>query len=53
MKLKIIIGILLTGIALIQCVNTDTPVAGRINHIPPGKTEGSPQYKDGKYFKLN
>jgi L-ascorbate metabolism protein UlaG (beta-lactamase superfamily) len=50
MKLKIIIGII-AGIALMQCANTDTPVAGNINHdhTPPGKIEGSPEYNDGKY----
>ena len=50
MKLKIIIG-LIAGIALMQCANTDTPVAGNINHdhTPLGKIEGSPEYNDGKY----
>ena len=48
MKLKIIIGII-AGIALMQCINTDTPVASNSDHNLPGKTEGSPQYKDGRF----
>jgi len=48
MKLKIIIGIL-TGIAILQCVNADTPVAGSSDYIIQGKIEDSPQYKDGKF----
>jgi L-ascorbate metabolism protein UlaG (beta-lactamase superfamily) len=48
MKLKIIISII-TGIAILQCVNADTPVAGSFDHTPPGKIESSPQYKDGKF----
>ena len=50
MKLKIIIGII-AGIALLQCINTDTPVASNANHdqTPPGKLVGSPEYKDGRF----
>ena len=48
MKLKIIIGIL-TGIAILQCVNADTPVAGSSDYIIQGKIEDSPQYKDGRF----
>ena len=50
MKLKTIIGIL-TAIALVQCSSTDIPVAGNVSHdhTPPGKIQGSPEYKDGKY----
>jgi len=48
MKLKIIIGIL-TGIAILQCVNADTPVAGSSDYSIQGKIEDSPQYKDGKF----
>lgn len=48
MKLKTIIGIL-TAIALLQCSSTNTPVAGNVDHTPPGKIEGSPEYKNGKY----
>jgi L-ascorbate metabolism protein UlaG (beta-lactamase superfamily) len=48
MKLKIIIGII-AGIALMQCINTDTPVASNSGHNLPGKIEGSPQYTDGRF----
>ena len=48
MKLKIIIGII-TGIAILQCINTDTPVASSSDYSLPGKIEDSPQYKDGKF----
>jgi L-ascorbate metabolism protein UlaG (beta-lactamase superfamily) len=50
MKLKIIIGII-AGIAFIQFINTNTPVASNANHdhTLPGKIEDSPQYKDGKF----
>ena len=48
MKLKIIICII-TGIAILQCINTDTPVASSSDYSLPGKIEGSPQYKDGKF----
>jgi L-ascorbate metabolism protein UlaG (beta-lactamase superfamily) len=53
MKLKIIIGII-AGIALMQCVNTDTPVAGNVDHdhTLPGKIEGSLEYKDGKFKNM-
>ena len=50
MKLKIIIGFI-AGLALFQCINTDTPVASNANHdhTPSGKLEGSPEYKDGRF----
>jgi L-ascorbate metabolism protein UlaG (beta-lactamase superfamily) len=48
MKLKIIISII-TGIAILHCINTDTPVAGSSDYFLPGKIEDSPQYKDGKF----
>ena len=48
MKLKIIIGII-TGIAIIQCINTGTPGVSNSSHTLPNKIEGSPQYKDGKF----
>ncbi len=48
MKLKLIIGIL-TAIALLQCTNTDTPLVHNSDTTLPGKIEGSPEYKDGKY----
>ena len=51
MKLKIIIGII-TGITILQCSNTDAPVVSHSDHAPPGKIEGSPQYKDGKFKDL-
>ena len=49
MKLKIIISII-AGLAIIQCINTDTPVAGNSSGPNlPNKIESSPQYKDGKF----
>jgi L-ascorbate metabolism protein UlaG (beta-lactamase superfamily) len=49
MKLKIIISII-AGLAIIQCINTDTPVAGNSSGPTlPNKIERSPQYKDGKF----
>jgi len=48
MKLKVIMGII-AGIALMQCINIDTPVASNSDHTRPGKIEDSPQYKDGKF----
>ena len=48
MKLKIIIS-LITGIAMLQCINADTPVASSSDYSPPRKIEDSPQYKDGKF----
>jgi L-ascorbate metabolism protein UlaG (beta-lactamase superfamily) len=48
MKLIIIVGII-AGIALIQCISDDTPAAGNADPAIPGKIEGSPQYKDGKF----
>ena len=48
MKLKIIISII-AGIAILQCINTDTPVGSNSDHALPSKVDGSPQYKDGKF----
>ena len=48
MKLKII-TIIITGIAILQCINTDMPVASSSDHTLPGKLEDSPQYKDEKF----
>ena len=48
MKLKVIIGII-AGIALLQCINTDTPVAGNSDPTLQNKIESSPQYRDGKF----
>ena len=48
MKLKIIIRII-TGIAILQCMNTDTPVASSSDYSVSGKIEDSPQYKNGKF----
>jgi len=48
MKLKII-TIIITGIAILQCINADTPVASSSDNTLPGKIEDSPQYKDGKF----
>ena len=51
MKLKIIISIIsiITGIAILQCINIDTAVVSNSDHTLPSKIEGSPQYKDGKF----
>jgi L-ascorbate metabolism protein UlaG (beta-lactamase superfamily) len=48
MKLKIIIGIM-AGIAILQCINTDTPVVSHSDNTLPDKIVSSPQYKDGKF----
>ena len=48
MKLKIIIA-LITGFAILQCINTDTPVMSNSDHTPQRKITDSPQYKDGKF----
>ena len=48
MKLKIIIGII-TGFAILQCVNSDTTVGSNSVHTLPNKIESSPQYKNGKF----
>ena len=48
MKLKIILSII-TAIAILQCINTDTPVVSDSDHTLPSKVAGSPQYKDGKF----
>ena len=48
MKLKIIISII-TAIAILQFIDTDTPGASHSDHTLPGKMEGSPPYKDGKF----
>jgi L-ascorbate metabolism protein UlaG (beta-lactamase superfamily) len=48
MKLRNIIGIL-AAIALVQCINTENPVVNNSDHTLPGKIEGSPEYKDGKF----
>jgi L-ascorbate metabolism protein UlaG (beta-lactamase superfamily) len=48
MKLKIII-IIITGVAIMAFFNTVTPAVSNIDHALPGKIEGSPQSKDGKF----
>ena len=48
MKIKIIISII-TGIAILQWFNTDTPLAGSSDYSMPGKIDDLPQYKDGKF----
>ena len=48
MKLKIII-VIISGIALLQCISTDTPVASNAGQTLPGKIEESPQYTDGRF----
>jgi hypothetical protein len=47
MKLKVIISIL-TGFAIMQFINIDTPALSNSDPTLPGKIEDSPQYKDGK-----
>ena len=47
MKLTFIIGII-TGIAILQCISTDTPVVSNSDHTLPNKIADSPQYKEGK-----
>jgi L-ascorbate metabolism protein UlaG (beta-lactamase superfamily) len=48
MKLKLIIGIL-TAIAILQCIRTDTQTVNHSDQPLPGQMVGSPQYKDGKF----
>lgn len=47
-KLKLIICII-AGIAVLQCINTDTPAMSNSGHTSPNKIEDSPHYKDGKF----
>jgi len=51
MKTKIIIGIIsiITGVAVFNCIGTDTRGVGDSDDNPPGKIEGSPEYKKGKF----
>jgi len=48
MKIKIIIC-LITAIAILQCLSTDTTVMSNSNPTLPGKIEVPPRYKDGKF----
>jgi len=48
MKLKIILSII-TAIAVLQCVSTDTPVVSDSDDTLPSKIEASPEYKEGKF----
>ena len=48
MKLKLIIGIL-TAIAILQCIRTDTPTVNHSDQPLRDQLERSPQYKDGKF----
>jgi L-ascorbate metabolism protein UlaG (beta-lactamase superfamily) len=48
MKLKVIISIL-TGFAIMQFINIDTPALSNSDPTLPGKIEDSSQYKDGKF----
>jgi len=51
MKTKIIIGIIsiITGIAVMNCIGTDTPVVSDSDDTPPSNIETSPEYKEGKF----
>ena len=48
MKIRIIFGII-TGIAILQSINSVTPAMSNSDHILPTKIVGSPQYYDGKF----
>ncbi|MGI9569843.1 MAG: hypothetical protein ACR2PH_08930, partial [Desulfobulbia bacterium] len=49
MKLiKIIISVI-TGVALLQCVNTDTPVESVSDHTLQNNIIGSPNYDNGRF----
>jgi L-ascorbate metabolism protein UlaG (beta-lactamase superfamily) len=51
MKLKITLCIIsiITGIAVMNCIGTDTPVASDFDDTLPSKIEASPEYKEGKF----
>jgi L-ascorbate metabolism protein UlaG (beta-lactamase superfamily) len=52
MKLKIISSLIIsivTGIVVVNCIGTDTPVVNNSDNTPPGQITGSPQYKEGKF----
>ena len=46
---RIIIISIITGIAILHCINTDIPVVSNSDHTLPSKIEVSPQYEDGKF----
>ena len=54
MKLKIILSIvsIITGIAVVNCIGTDTPGVNKSDLTLPGKIEGSPEYKGGKFIGM-
>ena len=51
MKLKIILCIIsiIAGIAVMNCIGTDTPAVSDSDHFQPSKIEASPEYKEGKF----
>jgi L-ascorbate metabolism protein UlaG (beta-lactamase superfamily) len=52
MKLKIISSLIIsivTGIVVVNCIGTDTPVVNNSDNTPPGQKTGSPQYIEGKF----
>jgi L-ascorbate metabolism protein UlaG (beta-lactamase superfamily) len=51
MKTTIIIGIIsiITGIAVMNCIGTDTPVVSDSDDSQPGKIEISPEYRERKF----
>ena len=40
---------IITGIAVMNCIRTDTPVVKNSKHTQPIKIIGSPEYKEGKF----
>jgi L-ascorbate metabolism protein UlaG (beta-lactamase superfamily) len=51
MKLKIIFSII-AGIAMLQCVNTDTTIKANSNHALQSQTIDSPAYTKGKFENM-
>ncbi len=51
MRLKTILSVvvIITGIAILNCIGTDTPAANNSDSNLPGKIEGSPEYKEGRF----
>ena len=51
MKIKIIISIVIivAGIALVNCIGTDTTAANNSDHTLSGEKQESPEYKEGRF----
>ena len=50
MKLKIMIIVsIITGIAVMHCISSDSTVVKNSDHTLPSDIAGSPRYKEGKF----